>query len=102
LVCQSDESPLILIAKVELLDSFLASTELEVAVPSEVARECCDVKKTLDALMIQKAIDEARIKAKIVKNKKSSRTFERVLEEQENEILRRFRGTGSLSQFLQE
>jgi len=33
-------------------------------------RECCDVKKTLDALIIQKALDDARIKVKVVKNKK--------------------------------
>jgi predicted nucleic acid-binding protein len=65
-----DASTLILIAKVELLDLFLANIELKVAVPSEVARECCDVKKTLDALIIQKALDDARIKVKVVKNKK--------------------------------
>ena len=65
-----DASTLILIAKVELLDLFLANIELAVAVPSEVARECCGVKKTLDALMIQKALDDARIKVKVVKNKK--------------------------------
>jgi predicted nucleic acid-binding protein len=65
-----DASTLIRIAKVELLDLFLASIELEVAVPVEVARECCGVKKTLDALMIQKALDDARIKVKVVKDKK--------------------------------
>ncbi len=61
---------MIFIAKVELLDLFLTDIELAVAVPSEVARECCGVKKTLDALMIQKALDDARIKVKVVKNKK--------------------------------
>jgi predicted nucleic acid-binding protein len=65
-----DASTLILAAKVELLDLFLASIELEVVVPAEVARECCGVKKTLDALMIQKTLDEARIKVKVVKDKK--------------------------------
>lgn len=64
-----DASTLILIAKVGLLDLFLASIEVEVAVPGEVARECCSVKKTLDALMIQRALDEAKIKVKFVKNK---------------------------------
>lgn len=65
-----DASTLILIAKVELLDLFLASIGPEVAVPAEVARECCGVKKSLDALMIQKALDDARIKVKVVKDKK--------------------------------
>ncbi len=65
-----DASTLILVTKVELLDLFLASIGLEVAVPAEVARECCGVKKTLDAFMIQKALDDARIKVKVVKNKK--------------------------------
>jgi len=65
-----DASTSILIAKVELLDLFLASIGPEVAVPAELARECCGVKKTLDALMIQKALDDARIKVKVVKDKK--------------------------------
>ncbi len=65
-----DASTLILIAKVELLDLLLAGSKLEVAVPGEVARECCGAKKTLDAVMIQRALDEARIKVKVVKNKK--------------------------------
>jgi predicted nucleic acid-binding protein len=65
-----DASTLILITKIDFLDSFLASVGPEVAVPGEVARECCAVKKTLDALMIQKALDESRIKVLAVKNKK--------------------------------
>jgi predicted nucleic acid-binding protein len=65
-----DASTLILIAKIELLDRFLTNIELEVAVPAEVARECCGAKKTLDALMIQKGMDDARVKAKVVKDKK--------------------------------
>jgi predicted nucleic acid-binding protein len=65
-----DASPLILVTKIDLLDSFLTSVDREVAVPGEVARECCAVKKTLDALMIQKAIDESRLKVIAVKNKK--------------------------------
>jgi predicted nucleic acid-binding protein len=65
-----DASTLILIAKAELLGPFLAGVKLEVAIPGEVARECCGAKKTLDALMIQKALDEARIKIILVKNRK--------------------------------
>ena len=63
-----DASTLILIAKVELLDLFLANIGLSVAVPPEVARESCEVKKTLDALMIQRALDDARIKVKVVRH----------------------------------
>jgi len=65
-----DASTLILIAKMEALDSFLGGTEFEVAIPVEVERECCAVKKSLDALMIQKALDESRIKVVAVKNKR--------------------------------
>ena len=63
-----DASTLILITKIELLDAFLASVHQQVVVPREVARECCSAKKTLDALMIQKALDESRIKVLAVKN----------------------------------
>jgi predicted nucleic acid-binding protein len=65
-----DASTLILITKIDILDSFLASVRREVVVPAEVARECCAVKKTLDALMIQKALDESRIKVTAVKDRK--------------------------------
>ena len=68
IVC--DASTLILIAKAELLDSVLADIELEAAIPVEVEKECCGVKKSLDALLIQKALDELRLKVIAVKNKK--------------------------------
>ena len=65
-----DASTLILIAKIELLDIFLGAIKLKAAIPEEVARECYGAKKTLDALMIQKALDESRMKVVAVKNKK--------------------------------
>jgi predicted nucleic acid-binding protein len=65
-----DSSTLILIAKIELISPFLASVELPVAIPTQVERECCGAKKTLDALMIQKAIEESRIQVVAVKNRK--------------------------------
>ena len=65
-----DASTLILIAKIELVDLFLASVTVPVAVPDEVARECCGSKKALDAAMIQKALDELRIKTIVVKNRR--------------------------------
>ena len=63
-----DASTLILIAK--MAHSFLVGMEFEVAIPLEVERECRAVKKSLDALMIQKALDESRIKVVVVKNKR--------------------------------
>jgi uncharacterized protein len=63
-----DASTLILVAKSELLDLFLASVGVPVAIPGEVARECCGSSKTLDAVMIQKALDESHMKTIVVKN----------------------------------
>jgi predicted nucleic acid-binding protein len=65
-----DASTLILIAKVELLDLFLGNVGVPVAIPAEVAKECCGSKKALDAVMIQKALDESRIKTMAVKNRR--------------------------------
>jgi len=65
-----DASTLILIAKVEMLDAFLGGIGLEVAIPREVEKECCSVKKSLDALMIQRALDESRITVIAVKDRK--------------------------------
>jgi predicted nucleic acid-binding protein len=65
-----DASTLILLTRAELLAPFLASAKLQVAIPEEVARECCSAKRTLDSLMIQKALDESRIRVIAVKNRK--------------------------------
>ncbi len=65
-----DASTLILIAKVELLDLFLSNVGVPVAIPAEVAKECCGSKKALDAVVIQKALDESRIKTMSVKNRR--------------------------------
>jgi predicted nucleic acid-binding protein len=66
-----DASTLILIAKIEALDLFLGGSKLEVAIPAEVEKECCAVKKSLDALMIRKAIAESRIRVFAVKHKRT-------------------------------
>jgi predicted nucleic acid-binding protein len=71
-----DASTLILIAKTEILDSFLRGVEFEVAIPGEVEKECCSVKKSLDALMIQKALDESRIGVIPVKDRKLVRKLQ--------------------------
>jgi len=65
-----DSSTLILIAKVELLGPFLKDVGMEIAIPRTVENECCRAKKTLDALIIRKAVDESRIKVRSVRNRK--------------------------------
>ena len=40
------------------------------AIPAEVEKECCAAKKSLDALIIRKALDESRIKVFEIKNRK--------------------------------
>jgi len=65
-----DASTLILIAKTEILESFLHDVEFGVAIPPEVKNECCGVKKSLDALMIQSALDKSEIRVIAVKNRK--------------------------------
>ncbi len=65
-----DSSTLILTAKMELLDLFLSEVGMEVAIPRAVEEECCGGKKTLDVLMIQKAVDESRITVRNVRNRK--------------------------------
>jgi predicted nucleic acid-binding protein len=57
-------------AKAELLDLFLAHVSVPVAIPGEVEKECCRSKKTLDAVIIQRALDVSRIKAVAVKNRR--------------------------------
>ena len=56
-----DASTLILLAKTELLDEFLDSFAGEVLIPTQVEGECCGAKKSLDALVMEKAINEKRI-----------------------------------------
>lgn len=65
-----DASTLILIAKVELLDLLLASVSVPVAIPAEVEKECCGSKKALDAVIIQRALNESLIKTVVVKNRR--------------------------------
>lgn len=68
-----DASTLILLAKMELLEKFLDSFDEAVQIPSEVRRECCGAKKSLDALLIEKAISEGRIIVKTVRGKQLCR-----------------------------
>jgi predicted nucleic acid-binding protein len=65
-----DASTLILIAKADLLDLFLTSVNVSVAIPGEVEKECCSAKKALDAIIIQKALDESRIQVFTLRNRR--------------------------------
>src|SRR5689334_22139476 len=71
-----DSSTLILVSKVEILDLFLASINLPVAIPPAVVKECCGGKKTLDGLVIQRALDESRIRRVPTKNRRLVSKFE--------------------------
>lgn len=68
-----DASTLILLAKTELLTTFLDSFGGEVLITEEVERECCRAKKSLDALLIEKAITDKRIVVKALKAKQLCR-----------------------------
>ena len=65
-----DASTLILITKAEMLDLFLLHVGLDVAIPPPVEKECCSVKKSLDALMIRKALEESKIRVISVRDSK--------------------------------
>ena len=63
-----DASTLILITKIGLLDLFLDHSKSLAVIPDEVHKECCNSKKSLDAMMIQKAVDASRIKVHSLKD----------------------------------
>src|SRR5262245_32770600 len=64
-----DAATLILLAKAELLEKFLEQIAQEVVIPKEVERESCRVKKSFDALIIQRAISERKIAVKAIKER---------------------------------
>lgn len=64
-----DASTLILLAKTELLDTFLEGVGLLAMIPKEVEKECCGSSKTFDALLIRKAVDEKKIRVLAVKDR---------------------------------
>lgn len=66
-----DTSTLILLTRTGALDQFLGHIGQDLLIPKEVEREACKVKKSLDALMIQKAIMEERITVSGVKDRKT-------------------------------
>jgi len=52
------------------METFLASVSMDVVIPQEVEKECCDGKRSPEALMIRKTIEESKISSVVVKNKK--------------------------------
>lgn len=63
----SNASTLILLAKVELLNTFLAALDEKVTIPKEVERECCEEQRVPDALLIRKAIADGNIAVRTIK-----------------------------------
>lgn len=52
------------------MDTFLATLGEKVTIPREVERECCEEKRTPDALLIQKAIADGKIAVQPMKVRK--------------------------------
>jgi len=65
-----NSSTLILLAKTELLDIFLAEFKDKVVIPKQVQKECCEEKQSMDALVIQKAIQEKKLFVQPLKDKR--------------------------------
>ncbi len=58
-----DSSTLILLAKIELLDTFLGSYHGDITIPASVEKEST-VKGTFDGLLIRRRLEEGKIKVK--------------------------------------
>jgi len=65
----SDASPLILLAKCELLEMFLDGLVETLMIPPHVQVECCGSKDTFDAQLIGRLISEKRIIVRRVGNR---------------------------------
>jgi predicted nucleic acid-binding protein len=64
----SDASPLILLAKAELLEKFLEDFPEQILIPPHVLIECCENKDTFDAQLIARLIKEKRISVRKLKS----------------------------------
>lgn len=65
-----NSSTLILLAKAELLGTFLAEIKDKVVIPGQVQMECCEEKQSVDALFIRKAIQEKKLFVQPLKDKR--------------------------------
>ena len=52
---------MILLAKADALEAFLQASQVEAVIPKAAAREACEVKQSVDALIIQRLIAEEKI-----------------------------------------
>ena len=64
-----DASTLILLARTEILEKFLDAA-LNVCIPKEVKKECCEQKRSEDALLIQRLIKDNKITVRRVRQKR--------------------------------
>ena len=68
-----DSSTLILLAKAELLELFLGHFGQQVLIPKEVERETCSEKRSLDTLMIERAINDGKLEVLAIKDRRICR-----------------------------
>ena len=66
-----DASPLILLAKAELLERFLGSFPEPVVIPQAVQAECCENKVLFDAQLIARLIAEKHIEVRKLRDRKA-------------------------------
>ena len=66
-----DASPLILLAKAELLERFLGSFPEPVVIPQGVQAECCENKISFDAQLIAGLIAEKHIEVRQLRDRKA-------------------------------
>lgn len=64
-----DACTLILLAKADLLEAFLAGSGLPAIIPREVAREACEAKDSSDAAQIRQLIAEGKIVVESLPNR---------------------------------
>lgn len=65
-----NSSTLILLARAELLEPFLAALDDKVVIPRGVERECCEEKQSADALLIRRLIQEKKITVHALKERR--------------------------------
>ena|SRR3989304_8466415 len=65
-----DSSTLILLTRTDLLERFMSSLNDPIVIPKAVERESCEEKESVDALVIQRAIREKKIRVKALKASK--------------------------------
>ena len=65
-----DASPLILLAKAELLERFLSSFPDPAVIPQAVQTECCENKALFDAQLIARLIEEKHIEVRKLRGRK--------------------------------